>query len=172
MPLIPCHNDLRFISDKAAIMRQVAPLCAGCPLLLECWEGHKGEEAGVIAGTLPTDPGRVKAIKAGKAKDVCRNGHPKKLYGTEVDNLSPKHNTHPILGCNRCADISRFMAAFDPDNPTDLPDTPKHDVSPIKHGTEGGHRAHQRRGEDPCEPCRIARADARAAREPDYRRGA
>lgn len=29
-------------------------------------------------------------------------------------------------------------------------------VTPISHGTPGGYRTHQRRGEKPCEDCRVA----------------
>ncbi|MGZ4516417.1 MAG: WhiB family transcriptional regulator [Mycobacteriaceae bacterium] len=31
---------------------------------------------------------------------------------------------------------------------------------PIRHGTEGGHRAHLRRGETPCAMCTVAARDA------------
>ena len=36
---------------------------------------------------------------------------------------------------------------------------------PIRHGTEGGHKTHLRRGEEPCTACRAAAALARRRRE-------
>jgi hypothetical protein len=152
---VPCHNDNRFIHDKAAVMREAAPLCFDCPLFTACWESHKGEEAGVVAGTLPTDEVRIRARAAGKSKETCRNGHPFELYGTNVDNLSPLHNNTPLTGCNRCADITRYMVRFDPENPTPIPDTVPHTVRPSRrgHGSDAGYRAHKRRGEDACQPC-------------------
>lgn len=40
----------------------------------------------------------------------------------------------------------------------------------IDHGTQGGYRAHLRRGEDPCPPCRHAHADAQVVRKARERR--
>jgi hypothetical protein len=37
----------------------------------------------------------------------------------------------------------------------DIPDLPRAEL-PISHGTYGGHRAHQRRGENPCQECWAA----------------
>ena len=40
-------------------------------------------------------------------------------------------------------------------------------LPPIKHGTEGGERAHRRRGEKPCRPCQDAANLAARLRETD-----
>ena len=40
-------------------------------------------------------------------------------------------------------------------------------LPPIRHGTEGGERAHRRRGEKPCRPCQDAANLAARLRETD-----
>ena len=48
---------------------------------------------------------------------------------------------------------------------TDGPPVNRNEPRPINHGTEGGARTHTRRGEDPCDACRLAALDARARRK-------
>jgi WhiB family redox-sensing transcriptional regulator len=38
------------------------------------------------------------------------------------------------------------------------------DLPPINHGTEGGYQTHKRRGETPCDACKIGKQDATRAR--------
>ena len=45
-------------------------------------------------------------------------------------------------------------------------------LPPIKHGTEGGERAHRRRGEKPCRPCQDASNLASRIRETDRKASA
>lgn len=41
----------------------------------------------------------------------------------------------------------------------------RHRIDAAKCGTESGHRAHYRRGESPCDPCREAASAAKASRK-------
>lgn len=55
---------------------------------------------------------------------------------------------------------------------TTRPKLPPAPPKPIRHGTEGGHKAHKRRGEDPCGACIEANRSAQALRRPSRAKGA
>lgn len=105
----PCHDDNRFISDSAKVLREAAKECDGCPVKYQCLMAGLGEPTGVWGGTVPTDEVRRLARKTYKGKAVCRNGHDVEEHGYPVDNLFPEHNNTPIMGCGVCVDRRRAM---------------------------------------------------------------
>ena len=105
----PCYNDLRFISSRTDVMEEVAPLCADCPVALECLQLRIGEEEGVTAGLLPDAPERVAFREALDKRTTCPAGHPKSDYGVAVDVLVTE--AKPVMGCTMCAALLRQLVA-------------------------------------------------------------
>lgn len=82
--MLPCANDLRFISDNSEIMREAAKECGACPVAFECFELRAGTREGVAGGYLPRDAVRRAIRRENDSSANCPAGHPKDLYETVI----------------------------------------------------------------------------------------
>lgn len=146
--MIPCEtstNRSAWTSDDASERAWAARECIGCERLTQCGLGalERTEMFGVWGGRDLTR--NTKGGRLQPAPEVCQR------VGCAVP-LTQKSSGPPRKFCTeRCSALSR--------------------LNPIAHGTEAGHRMHQRRGEPLCDPCREAHSRYGADR-PDRRRRA
>ena len=113
---VPCHNDPDpFISDSLADQREAARLCHTCPAFDACHELRLGEDAGVYAATLPSDPERRLFRRENRRSlavgFTCRNGHDLGTTENPTENRVPLTGVFygdsnlPRVGCRRCTDL-------------------------------------------------------------------
>lgn len=114
--MIPCTSDPSFISDRTAVLRQAAVRCITCPAFDVCDELGTGEEHGVYAGKIHTDPARVAFRAENRASfnagRTCRNGHdlgtadePSENRVPLPEGVMPWESNLPRVGCRRCTDL-------------------------------------------------------------------
>lgn len=148
----PCFMDNRFIGTTEE-MTEAAKDCAKCPVWEACRELGLGEKDGVYGGLTPTHPLRkaARAARRNKKSLTCPQGHPRELYGTVTEGPGAQ----PIQTCARCAALQLYITAYVPGRSGPMPETApvgKADTI-LRHGTEGGYKAHKRRQEEPCPSC-------------------
>lgn len=139
----PCQTSTNrdaWTSDNATERAWAARECAGCEWLAQCGLGalERTETFGVWGGRDLTR--NTKGGRLQPAPEVCQRS------GCAVSLTQTKSGPPRKFCSERCSSLSR--------------------QKPITHGTQGGYRAHHRRGEDACEQCmkaqRLSRAISRA----------
>ena len=136
----PCQDDPElWVSDFPDLRVEAVKGCTACPVLAECRAGMFGKpgpgDFGVWAGV---DYSRESVTAVSPFTECAREGCTNTF-------------TQPRVGKRRvyCSKACHHVATG-----------PK----PISHGTQGGYRTHQRRGEKPCESCAAAYVVARSER--------
>lgn len=158
----PCFQIPEFTSEDREDLEYASTLCGECPVRDACLQLGIGEKYNVYGGLLPKDPVRRAHRKTINLTETCPQGHSRELYAQWIEGGYPGHQALKV--CTRCLDLEKYIADYDPDHPTPIPETPIV-ADRIRHGTDAGYRAHHRLGEDACKRCLRAHAEANARRE-------
>lgn len=136
----PCEEtdaDLWF-STQPADIALAREQCGPCPILTDCLVGaiERVEPWGVWGGEQI-----VSGVIVSAPQVTCRRP------GCEEIVVQPRTGKRKVF----CSRACQYIANREP--------------KPINHGTDGGYRAHRRRGEDACHSCAQAASLAKQLRD-------